>query len=113
MYSNKITAVVLALAAAPLVSAHGKIAVVTGNLGGNGTALGIKGAVIPGSGPNYVTEPDTTVFWSKDINTDEDIGFVVRDQKPLSPFRAGEKIIVSLLLTKRPRRRRTAPATTS
>lgn len=79
MYS-KITAIVLALAATPLVSAHGKIAVVTGDKGGNGTALGIKGAVIPGSGPNSVTEPDTTVFWSKNINTDEDIGYVVRDK---------------------------------
>lgn len=74
MYS-KITAIILALAATPLVSAHGKIAVVTGDKGGNGTALGIQGAVIPGSGPNYETEPDTTVFWSKSITTDQDIGF--------------------------------------
>lgn len=83
MYSQ-ITAIVLALAATPLVSAHGKIAAVTGNLGGNGTALGIKGAVIPGSGPNSVTEPDTTVFWSKDINTDNDLGYVV-SHKPFFP----------------------------
>lgn len=53
---------VLALAAAPLVAAHGKIAVATGDAGGNGTALGIQGAVIPGPGSNKVTEPDTTVF---------------------------------------------------
>lgn len=74
MYS-KIAVIVFALAASPLVSAHGKIAVVTGDKGGNGTALGIQGGVIPGMGPNYETEPDTTVFWSKEINTDQDIGF--------------------------------------
>jgi len=57
--------ILLALAAAaPLVSAHGKVAVVTGNLGGNGTAFGIKGGVVPGAGENYQTEPDTTVFYS-------------------------------------------------
>lgn len=53
---------VLALAASPLVAAHGKIAVASGDAGGNGTALGIQGAVIPGAGRNKVTEPDTTVF---------------------------------------------------
>lgn len=68
-------AFVYALAIVPLVSAHGKIAVVTGDLGGNGTGLGIRGAVVPGPGPNYLTEVDTTVFWSKDIKTDDDIGF--------------------------------------
>lgn len=52
----------VALAASPLVAAHGKIAVATGDAGGNGTALGIQGAVIPGPGKNKVTEPDTTVF---------------------------------------------------
>lgn len=51
-----------ALAASPFVAAHGKIAVATGDAGGNGTALGIQGAVIPGAGRNKVTEPDTTVF---------------------------------------------------
>jgi hypothetical protein len=66
---------ILALATASLISAHGKVAVVTGDLGGNGTALGIKGAVVPGAGPNYETEVDTTVFWSKDIATDDDIGY--------------------------------------
>ena len=74
MYTQ-IQTLILALAATPLVSAHGKIAVVTGDQGGNGTALGIKGAVVPGAGPNYMTETDTTVFWSKDINTDDDIGY--------------------------------------
>jgi Egh16-like virulence factor len=64
-----------ALAAATFVSAHGKVAVVIGDLGGNGTALGIKGAVVPGLGPNYETEVDTTVFWSKEIATDDDIGY--------------------------------------
>ncbi|KAJ0119050.1 MAS3 protein [Diaporthe amygdali] len=52
----------IALAASPLVAAHGKIAVATGDAGGNSTALGIQGAVIPGAGKNKVTEPDTTVF---------------------------------------------------
>lgn len=52
----------IALAASPLVAAHGKIAVATGDAGGNSTALGIQGGVIPGAGKNKVTEPDTTVF---------------------------------------------------
>jgi hypothetical protein len=65
-----------ALVAAAIVSAHGKVAVVTGDLGGNGTALGIKGGVVPGPGPNYETEVDTTVFWSKEIATDDDIGYI-------------------------------------
>jgi len=64
-----------ALAAAPLVAAHGKVIVLKGDLGGNGTSLGIKGAVVAQSGPDYKTEPDTTIFWSKDINTDNDLGF--------------------------------------
>ncbi len=50
------------LAASPLVAAHGKVSVATGDSGGNGTALGIQGGVIPGAGSNKVTEPDTTVF---------------------------------------------------
>ncbi|ROW16000.1 hypothetical protein VPNG_02604 [Cytospora leucostoma] len=74
MFSH-IQTIVLALAATPLVSAHGKIAVVTGDLGGNGTALGIQGGVVAGAGPNYKTEVDTTVFWSQDIATDDDIGY--------------------------------------
>lgn len=49
-------------ALSPLVAAHGKVAVVTGDLGGNGTALGIKGAVVAGAGSNSKTELDTTVF---------------------------------------------------
>ncbi|KAK2034722.1 hypothetical protein LX32DRAFT_678808 [Colletotrichum zoysiae] len=60
----------LALAAAPLVAAHGKIAVVQGDLGGNGTALAIQGGVVPGPGPNKKTELDTTVFGAKNIMTD-------------------------------------------
>jgi hypothetical protein len=39
-YINNIFA--LALLAAPLAAAHGKIAVATGDQGGNGTALGSK-----------------------------------------------------------------------
>lgn len=34
----------------------------TGDAGGNTTALGIKGAVVPGTGSNSKTEVDTTVF---------------------------------------------------
>lgn len=73
MYAQII--ITCALAAAPLVAAHGKVNVLTGDLGGNGTSLGIRGAVIAQEGPDYMTEPDTTIFWSKDINTDNDLGF--------------------------------------
>jgi len=62
--------IVLALAASPLVAAHGKVAVMTGDAGGNTTALGIQGAVIPGAGTNKQTEVDTTVFNSKQAATD-------------------------------------------
>lgn len=51
------------IAAAPLVSAHGKVAVTTGNLGGNGTAFGIEGGVIPGAGENYQTEPEYVLIF--------------------------------------------------
>ncbi|KAG9230884.1 hypothetical protein BJ875DRAFT_536871 [Amylocarpus encephaloides] len=60
----------VALAASPLAAAHGKIAVMTGDAGGNTTALGIQGAVVPGAGKNKVTEVDTTVFKSKAAATD-------------------------------------------
>jgi hypothetical protein len=59
--------------------------VLVGDAGGNGTALGVKGAVIPGGGPNYMTEPDTTIFWSKDIATDDDDGFTDSSNGNLSP----------------------------
>ncbi|KAF2148424.1 cell surface protein [Myriangium duriaei CBS 260.36] len=62
-------AALIALAASPLVAAHGKIAVVTGDAGGNGTALGIKGGIVPGPGSNSVTEVDTTVFGNTNIAT--------------------------------------------
>lgn len=48
---------------------------INNSLGGNGTALGIKGAVVPGEGPNSKTEVQTTVFWSKSLNTDYDLGY--------------------------------------
>ncbi|KAI0906942.1 hypothetical protein F4824DRAFT_482826 [Ustulina deusta] len=60
MYTGFI--IVLALSAANLVCAHGNIQSVTGDQGGNGTALGIKGAVVPRFGENDDTEQDTTVF---------------------------------------------------
>lgn len=70
---------IAALAASPLVAAHGKIAVLVSNLstdwficntnfkkagdqGGNTTGLGIQGGVVPGTGPDSQTEVDTTVF---------------------------------------------------
>ncbi|KAJ9144930.1 hypothetical protein NKR23_g5730 [Pleurostoma richardsiae] len=52
----------LGLSAASLISAHGNVQVVTGDQGGNGTALGIKGAVVARFGANSQTEKDTTVF---------------------------------------------------
>jgi len=76
----------LTLLAAPLVAAHGKIAVATGDQGGNGTALGskytplillstpqtnniaVQGGIIPGAGPNQETEPDTTIFQGKNAD---------------------------------------------
>ncbi|KAF4827395.1 hypothetical protein CGCTS75_v008333 [Colletotrichum tropicale] len=61
---------IFALAAAPLVAAHGKPVVLTGNLGGNGTALANQGGVVPLTGPNRKTEVDTTVFKSRNIMTD-------------------------------------------
>jgi hypothetical protein len=67
MYTSTL---LLALSATTLVAAHGKIAVVTGDAGGNGTAIAIKGAVVPGPGPNSKTEVDTTVFGKTDIQTD-------------------------------------------
>ncbi|KAK3392919.1 hypothetical protein B0H63DRAFT_443209 [Podospora didyma] len=62
--------VLLALAVTPLVSAHGKVAVVTGDAGGNGTAIGILGGIVPGPGPNSKTEIDTTVFKKTNITSD-------------------------------------------
>ncbi|KAL1854808.1 hypothetical protein Daus18300_011324 [Diaporthe australafricana] len=61
---------VLALAAAPLVAAHGRVDVITGDAGGNTTALGIQGAVVPLTGKNKVTEVDTTVFNSRQPASD-------------------------------------------
>jgi hypothetical protein len=49
----------LALALTPFVSAHGKVTVVTGDAGGNGTALAIKGGIVPGTGPNSKVSPAT------------------------------------------------------
>ncbi|RDW84252.1 hypothetical protein BP6252_01842 [Coleophoma cylindrospora] len=60
MYTKSI--VVLALSAATMVSAHGNVQVVTGDKGGNVTALGIKGASVARFGANAQTEQDTTVF---------------------------------------------------
>ncbi|KAK3902470.1 cell surface protein [Staphylotrichum tortipilum] len=59
----------LTLALAPLATAHGKVTVVRGNAGGNGTALAIRGAIVPNTGPNSKTEVDTTVFPSTTLST--------------------------------------------
>lgn len=81
---------VAALAIAPLAAAHGRVDVVTGDAGGNGTALAIKGGIVPGPGPNSKvrahqprhphtpaalltppqTEVDTTVFGKTNILSD-------------------------------------------
>lgn len=45
-------ALLLALAASPLVSAHGRLDVIQGDAGGNTTGLGVQGGVVPGAGPN-------------------------------------------------------------
>lgn len=42
----------------------------TGDAGGNTTALGIQGGVVPGTGPNSKTEVDTTIFQSRNAMTD-------------------------------------------
>ncbi|KAK4189042.1 cell surface protein [Podospora australis] len=62
--------VTLALTILPLVSAHGKLVSLTGDAGGNGTALAIRGAIVPGTGPNSKTEVDTTVFSKTSILSD-------------------------------------------
>ncbi|KAH8893120.1 hypothetical protein GQ53DRAFT_718754 [Thozetella sp. PMI_491] len=59
MHTSSIVALALS---AVLVSAHGNVQVVTGDKGGNGTALGIQGASVARFGPNAATEKDTTVF---------------------------------------------------
>lgn len=71
MYFNAHTIVLATLSFAPaLISAHGKVAAVVGDAGGNGTAIGIQGGIVPGPGKNKVTEVDTTVFGKKNIATD-------------------------------------------
>ncbi|USP78003.1 hypothetical protein yc1106_05277 [Curvularia clavata] len=66
----RFSAFLIGSVAPTLIAAHGKVAVVQGDAGGNGTAIGIQGGIIPGAGKNKVTEPDTTVFGSTKIATD-------------------------------------------
>lgn len=66
----RFSALLIGSVAPTLIAAHGKIAVVQGDAGGNGTAIGIQGGVIPGAGKNKITEPDTTVFGKTNIATD-------------------------------------------
>lgn len=65
-----VKAFIFALAASPLVAAHGKVAVAVGDAGGNTTALGIQGAVVPGAGKNSKTEVDTTNYNGKSLKSD-------------------------------------------
>jgi hypothetical protein len=65
----QLSTIISILSISSLVSAHGKVASVTGDAGGNGTALGIIGGVVPGAGSNDVTEIDTTVFKKRKIAT--------------------------------------------
>lgn len=64
--------IALTLSAAGLISAHGNVQVVTGDQGGNGTALGIMGGAVARFGPNDATEKDTTVFGGKANNPMQD-----------------------------------------
>lgn len=45
-------ALIVVLSASSLVAGHGKPVVFKGDVGGNGTALAIQGAVVPSVGPN-------------------------------------------------------------
>ncbi|KAL1602696.1 hypothetical protein SLS60_006116 [Paraconiothyrium brasiliense] len=70
MYFNAHAILFATLSLAPtLISAHGKVAAVAGDAGGNGTAIGIQGGIVPGPGKNKVTEVDTTVFGKTNIAT--------------------------------------------
>ena len=66
----RFSALLISSLAPILIAAHGKIAAVQGDAGGNGTAIGIQGGIIPGAGKNKVTEPDTTIFRSTKVATD-------------------------------------------
>jgi hypothetical protein len=70
MYTRNI--LLVALSAVSMVSAHGKVQVVTGDKGGNTTALGIKGDAVARFGANAATEKDTTVFGGKANNPKTD-----------------------------------------
>ncbi|KAF2738348.1 cell surface protein [Polyplosphaeria fusca] len=64
------TPLLFTLLLSPLARAHGRIDLITGNAGGNGTALGITGGIVPLTGRNSLTEVDTTVFRKTRIATD-------------------------------------------
>lgn len=71
MHFNAHAVVLATLSLTPtLIAAHGKVAAVVGDAGGNGTAIGIQGGVVPGPGKNRVTEVDTTVFGQTNVATD-------------------------------------------
>ena len=63
-------ALLFTLIVSPLVTAHGKVSVITGDAGGNTTALAIQGGIVPVPGKNSVTEVDTTVFRKTNILSD-------------------------------------------
>lgn len=60
--------VVLALAASPLVAAHGRVDLVTGDAGGNGTALAIQGGVVPLTGKNKVVSTPCHISNARDAS---------------------------------------------
>lgn len=60
--------VVLALAASPLVAAHGRVDLVTGDAGGNGTALAIQGGVVPLTGKNKVVSTPCHILYARDAS---------------------------------------------
>lgn len=60
--------VVLALAASPLVAAHGRVDLVTGDAGGNGTALAIQGGVVPLTGRNKVVSTPAHCYHARDAS---------------------------------------------
>ena len=51
-------------------TAHAKIPILHGNHGGNASALGVLGGIIPSLGANSDVEVDGTIFSSQEIKTD-------------------------------------------
>ncbi|OAA64335.1 cell surface protein [Niveomyces insectorum RCEF 264] len=84
---------ILALTSSPLVAAHGKIAAITGDAGGNTTGLGIQGGIVPGAGRNAETEVDTTIF--KSIKAQSDGLGKTKGQGPNTASMLGQAMALS------------------